>query len=131
MIVPVPSEVLVDHWNEVKPWLRDVYEEVGYDENGILMELLSKNMQLWRGEDFACVTQINIYPKWRVASILFLGGENMKDWLEDLHEVLEPWAKAEGCKYLEGYGRVGWTRALAPYGWKSSYIGRKELDNGQ
>ena len=121
--------MLPDYWTQTKELLEPLYEQAGYDENHMVMSLLGKKMQLWCGDSFACITQINVYPKWKVATVLFIGGDKMADWIDEFNPILCDWAKGEGCRFMEAHGRMGWKRVLNRFNAKTvAMTVRKELD---
>lgn len=50
----------------------------------------------------------------KVCIITVCGGSDMKRWLPLISKI-ENYAKAEGCKRVRIYGRVGWARVLDGY----------------
>jgi hypothetical protein len=50
-----------------------------------------------------------------------LGGERMREWLH-LHHDLERWARTQGCRGMNIWGRPGWQRALGAYGYKKTLV---------
>lgn len=76
----------------------------------------------------AATTRVVEYPVCRSMAIDWIGGKRMKEWLPKFSETLDKYAKDNGCKYIEGWGRPGWIKALKPFGyrqWSPTY--RKEL----
>jgi hypothetical protein len=65
-----------------------------------------------------CITRIALYPAQKWLQIPFCGGHDMRAWLEPLLNVIDDLAVAEMCSGIEIFGRKGWTRALAPYGYR-------------
>ena len=45
-------------------------------------------------------------------------GENMRDWIEGLVEVVTEVALSQGKERITTRGRKGWDRVLAPYGFE-------------
>lgn len=129
MIEPIPSDQIVEHWPEVRESLKAAYEPAGYTGEYVATQLLMRNMQLWRGEKCACVTQINLYPRWKVATVLFLSGKDPLEWGDELMDTIEEWSKNMGCKYVEAHGRIGWSRLGAKRGYRRIWTTvRKEVD---
>ena len=75
--------------------------------------------------DAAMVTQIIDYPKMRTLGLPFLGGTAMRNWLH-YQEQIGQWAKAQGCKEMEGYARKGFARFLTDWFFEWQFI-RKPL----
>ena len=127
-----PSEVW-RHWHLALPFVqRALQHQADYDETAVYTNLLSGNMQLWLVYEpdvavkAAVVTKFINYPLRKVCLIFLLGGDGFAEWGKYLPEVLEPWAKSQGCSHMELRGRDGWARML---GWhKEAIVLRKELD---
>ncbi len=63
----------------------------------------------------------------RYGNIFLVAGEGLTDWLPFVNTLLQE-CKARGCSYVEGTGRPGWERVLAPYGFtKVATTVRKQL----
>jgi hypothetical protein len=80
----------------------------------VLEQLFLGNMHLWLSKtgdriEACCVTQILIYPTAKVCSVFVISGENRGNWMKFEHSIAA-WGKAQGCEYMEGYGRKGWGR---------------------
>lgn len=64
-----------------------------------------------------CCTAIEPYPMARVLNFLLIAGEDMAAWLPEI-ERIHGWARGLGCTVAQVYGRRGWSRVLAPLGFK-------------
>lgn len=106
----VPYTELVDVWPTVSASLAAVFEPVGYTEGHVINELFQRHMQLWVADEFACITEISVLPRWKVCTVLFLAGHGVTRWFDDLMDVLEAWARENGCKYTACHGRPGWKK---------------------
>lgn len=108
-----------------------------YDEVAVYRNLVVGEMLLWMVFEpqptpespavirAAVVTKFLQYPLTKVCLIFGLGGDGIHDWIHLLPEKIEPWAKAQGCNYIELRGREGWERML---GWaREAVVLRKEL----
>ena len=79
-------------------------------------------MQLWIIKHRAAfVTSIVNYSRKKACRFIYLGGEGFQDWMGVATKTLEAWAKANGCDYVEIYGRRGWVREGIKYGYKETY----------
>lgn len=74
-------------------------------------------MQLWVAVDIATreilaavLTRIAVYPRRKSLSIPWVGGRRMTEWLPQMSQVLEGFARQAGCDFLEGASRRGWLR---------------------
>jgi N-acyl-L-homoserine lactone synthetase len=47
---------------------------------------------------------------------MFIAGEDMEIWADQMMEALVNVARHNGCLSIEGMGRPGWTRFLKRYG---------------
>lgn len=76
------------------------------------------------GPDIAAVatTRVAQYPLKKMLVVECLGGNRMKEWLENLTSTLRDFARDSGLDGIEMYGRGGWAKALTPYGWRSSMV---------
>jgi hypothetical protein len=104
-----------------RPWI-----EAALDYNGgthvwadIVAGIESGKMQLWPAPKAALVTEIIKYPRKQVLNV-FLGGGDL-DQIMDMQPSVMAWAKAQGCEALHMSGRLGWTRTLPKYGWRTLY----------
>jgi hypothetical protein len=70
----------------------------------------------WDGEDVnaAAVTEIGVTEWRKVCVVVACAGADMKRWL-DLLELVEEFAKTEGCAAMRIMGRKGWARVLKAY----------------
>lgn len=50
--------------------------------------------------------------------VRYLGGKQMRKWLQALHQDLQRCARELGCDCVSLVGRKGWGRALAGLGWR-------------
>ena len=77
-------------------------------------------------------TRLIQYPRTRAMAIDYIGGKRMREWLPQLSTLMDKYAKDHGCTHIEGGGRKGWMKALAPFGYKPwQPIYRKDLDDGR
>lgn len=67
-----------------------------------------------------CIIQVGVYPAQKWLQIPFCGGTRMKEWLPSLVATLDVFAYNEQCVGVELFGRGGWKRVLAPYGYVPS-----------
>jgi hypothetical protein len=113
-------------WEKAEPHIRKALSKqaaVRYHENDILRLLMEEKAKLWiawdaekETVDAAVVTQILEHPRLRDLHIWLVGGDNLKLWVKEAIEMLEAFAKAEGCSYVTGGMRRGWLRVGTGYG---------------
>ena len=67
-------------------------------------------MWLAEGEEIEAIaiTSIEIYPKWKVCLLRYVSG-NMGTILSG-SDVIENWAREQGCARMETHARKGWER---------------------
>lgn len=58
----------------------------------------------------AFTTRVIVYPRRRALALDWIGGAKMREWSEQLVDVMTKYAKELDCQHLEGYGRKGWSR---------------------
>lgn len=70
----------------------------------------------WNGQkiEAAASTIIRETDSEKLCVLTACGGENMHRWVP-LLELIENWARGEGCKRVRIYGREGWLRILQNY----------------
>ena len=98
-----------------------------YMPDDIREGLLLKDMQLWANGRAIGVTEITKYPRKSVCTVILAAGGPMGDWLPFV-EIIEAWATSKGCSEIRAFGRKGWERVMAQYGWQRAYaVVRKAL----
>lgn len=91
----------------------------------VLNFLSQGRVRLWisydraaRKFDGVAVTEIIQNPRCRECRAWLVAGTNMRAWWREMYHMVEAYARAEGCKYMTGAGRRGWTRFLP--GWREA-----------
>lgn len=124
-VVPVMADFLEGLWWNIEPHVeKAVNAPVGcdlYTVESVKKELLERNMQLWLIEKNskiigAFTTQILVFPKAKVLDVPFGSGTEMKDWLDIAVGAIQRFAVANDCKYIRGYGRLGWAKMVRKMG---------------
>ena len=124
----IQSKDIEKVWPLVAPMLANALK---YDNSGMRLkdlkeEIDADQMQLWLVADdsirCAAVTKIaqSVYGT-KFARILFLAGDSIDEWLNELLAIIEPWAKHHGCEIIEAVGRKGWDRVGKRFGYRHSY----------
>lgn len=72
--------------------------------------------KLWAHEKALVVTEIEQYPRRRVASVWLAGGD-LRTITDEIAPQIYDWAREMGCDSVVLVGRKGWKRALAADGW--------------
>jgi len=100
-----------------------VAKTLAYDECGrywpadIFDLLLAGRSRLWTAYDsdrhafdgFA-VTDIIIWPRMTECRVWMIGGRHLRLWQDEMREMLEAFARDNGCSAITGSGRKGWTK---------------------
>jgi hypothetical protein len=132
MIKMVSGEAVIPHWPHVEPILQRALDRFDYgsDADDVLGDIIKGWRDLWLiGDDSIAITQVNRLPKFAVLDISLLAGDRIDQWLSDLVIAFTNYAEAIGCKYIDGFGRKGWTKKLEAYGFKPySYDVRLEIN---
>lgn len=121
---PIPSGLVASAWHLAEPWVRAAVEEGALVETpeSYRARCVEGSAQLWLIRDpgvVGCgVTEIYETSKGLTCAVPVLAARSFEDALKPLFEMVERWARAEGCVRMEGFGRQGWVRALKPYGWR-------------
>lgn len=120
------------YWGHAQPMLQRALDRFDYgsDSDDILMDIINGGRQLWLiGEDAIAITSICTLPKFSVLDISLLAGDRIDLWLDDLVIAFRNYAGVMNCKYIDGFGRKGWTKKLEAYGFKPySYDVRLEVN---
>ena len=127
----VPTLAVESVWGSVKNLITKTNDDV-LNDNDIKGYLLNGDYTLWVAIDeeskdvvAAMTTEFAYYPRDKVCRVVTLAGERMKEWIGNL-DMVEDWAKEQGCNYLDMYGRRGWIKVLQD--WKEdSVLLRKKL----
>lgn len=132
VIDPIQSVEVLDHWDEVEPLLARVLDRLdsGRGSEDVLTALQQRKMQLWSVNNWqaACVTRLGVLPQWKALTVVYLAGDGLSEWFDDLMEVLESFANDHGCKYVDVYGRRGWKKVGAHRGYReAATVMRKQL----
>ena len=123
-LIPVISTDVVSWWALAEPWVRSAVDEFALLETAesYKARCVERTAQLWLITDghhtVGCgITEIYDTPKGLTCAVPVAAAVSMEHIGPALEEI-EAWAKAEGCVRLQGYGRLGWVRALKPHGWR-------------
>lgn len=87
--------------------------------DGFLEDCLGGDVQIWivmEGREKLCtvLTCLVEYHAWKAARVIGLAGKDMGSWIHMTPRV-EAWAKDNGCKTIEIWGRKGWKRVHGGY----------------
>lgn len=132
----VPVDQIGRVWDQVEPMLKKAADisDGRFTIDHIRDMLLRDQNHLWvvfyppMRVVSAVTTVFNVYPGNKWLSVQFLGGEEMREWIGELVEVMSRWSKDNGCAGIECSGRPGWSRVLLPLGFlESNRFYQKEI----
>ncbi len=116
MITGIPSDQINQWWPLVEPFVARglEYADGKYSTEDIRRGLNERTYQLWMANvlDSICVTTIVDYPRKRVCNVLLAAGNHLHRWVDEMDATISAWAKENGCRSIETYGRPGWERVL-------------------
>jgi len=108
-------------WDDVKELIAKTNDDV-LNEEDILAYLKTGHYILWivtKPDSVSIVAAITIeyahYPRHKMCRVVTLAGESMFEWIDEGLLMLEDWAKAQGCAYMDMYARRGWKKVLKEY----------------
>lgn len=124
-----------DMWLKILPFVKKLVPKTHgrITETSLLEEVRKGETQLWVSFDIGndiiafIMTKVRVYPKKRLLSFEYIGGEKIDDWFTEAHDVISQWAAipesqgGPGCQGVEAYGRIGWVRFLKPRGWTQEF----------
>lgn len=62
------------------------------------------------------------YDEVKLLQVRMLAGDFFSEWIDDMHGVLEKFARENGCVGMELVGRRGWVRKLERFGWREAFV---------
>lgn len=132
----VPKHQVSKVWILVEPLLKSAIMKwlPVWDTADLYDEIQNDTKQLWIAYDAqkerlygAVITEIITYPRAKIANVMLLGGNNIKEWKDEMGSAIESFARTEGCYALQASGRKGWQN-LFPDMFESASIINKILD---
>ena len=99
-----------------------------YSLTDLLERIADGRMQAHVSRETIAVTEISVYPKRRVLTIILLVGD-LEDG-ENLHAQVLDFARKMECDAIITQGRVGWARLAKSHGWQTvstNMVFRKEV----
>lgn len=128
-------DVSIDHvtalWPHVRAHIAKALDREGsgrflpIDVLNLLLEGKARLWVAWNSEtktaDAAVVTQFIKYPRKTELHIWIIGGGNMRAWIKPGREMIEAFARAQGCDFVTGAFRRGWIR-MGGEGWKETGV---------
>jgi hypothetical protein len=133
----VTPEQALEYWPTLSPYLKESLDH-GVGESTLMdyfKKIINYQAQLWvfmtdeneiKGVG---LTQFLEYSTHKTLHIIGAAGVNWSEWA-DQYYIVERFAKDNGCKAVEQWGRAGWTKILPKVipGFETVYhVMRKEI----
>jgi hypothetical protein len=120
MLLLSPDQAL-QNWPEISMMLNRALEH-GQGESTLtdyMRKIINYNAQCWAivgesGLEGCGLTEILTYAQHKTLHIIVFAGSNFEDQAKHFQSVLD-FAKHNGCKSVEQWGRDGWMRMLPKY----------------
>ena len=98
-----------------------------FEAEDIKEGLLKNPQQLWVAFNDkkiygAVVTEVTKYPRMTALTVHFLAGIEFESWKEPMLKLVQQFGKDNGCKLIDSYGRPGWEKVWANYGYTKRFI---------
>jgi hypothetical protein len=128
--IKIESNLINQIWILVKDLIQNSCDRAGgfADANDVKSWLEQDKMQLWVAWDnnnktikCVCVTEIRVYPKFKVCDCKITTGTNYKSWVNFM-DIICKWAKLNNCKKMEIFTRPGWERILKHKGFIKTHV---------
>ena len=126
-LIGIGSHQIDDYWGYVKPFVDKAMQRSTTETTAQVFVALKTNAaHLWLSAkdgrvQSICIVQISEKPLGRVCSIWICTGTNRKEWMQ-FHDIIEGWAKANGCNRMRHEARMGWAREMKKYGYAMSHV---------
>mgnify|MGYP003110656616 FL=1 len=121
----VPVDEIRNIWENISEYMKKAadYTYGRYTEIDILHECLTHKFNLWvaykEGPEYigAACTELIVYPRKKVLSVVFLSGDDFPEWMPEIDQKFVDFAKVLECDFVEACGRAGWERKVKKLGW--------------
>lgn len=101
-------------WREMKPLIQKALDHADeYDMGDVLHWLHTGAWQGWYTPNAVACTRIATFPKHRTCVVVLAAGK--LDEIVQAEPGIADFARENGCKYVEIFGRKGWKRSLEGY----------------
>jgi hypothetical protein len=130
LVTLIPLDYIDDVWPEIEAFMEGAakYTYGRFNAEDIKAGLKNNIQQLWVAFDEsnkfygAVVTEVIVYPRMTTLVMHFTGGIDLPRWKQPMLETLQRFAKENGCKVIESYGRSGWERVFKNDGFKKRFM---------
>mgnify|MGYP003124856050 FL=1 len=135
----VPAGYVTSLWFEVRDYLGPAVARTRgrWSMESLHAALLGEHQHLWLAFDEnnqidgVGTTEFVDYPCKRMLAIQFLGGKNFNDWVWDMVDCFNNWAKDNHCDGVEAKARTGFWKWLEQDGYTRSFtVYEKGLNDG-
>ena len=98
-----------------------------FEAEDIKEGLLKNPQQLWVAFNDkkiygAVVTEVTKYPRMTALTVHFLAGIDFESWKDPMLKLVQQFGKDNGCTLIDSYGRPGWEKVWANYGYTKRFI---------
>jgi len=136
-MTPVPPAYLDAVWRDILPFVTAaVATSAGaFTASSVYKDAKSGFHTVWIivSDDviqLMLTTRIVQYPEKRALIVDWVGGGDLRNVLETGLDTLKDYARDNSCTEIEGSGRKGWEKWLAPHGWTHQHVAYKlEIDD--
>ncbi len=122
----VPAKKAIEKWHTIEPFIQKIIDriEAGHSTEQVLTEIQHNNMHLWaeiqgRG---VILTQFLRYPRYITLFVYMTGGQNLKEWGSEAHDIIEKFGRDNGASFVEFWGRPGWEKMARQNGYDEKFI---------
>jgi hypothetical protein len=137
IIQQLTKEQTIENWPTISRYLRQVIEH-GQGESTLtdyLTKVLIDMAQCWAVVDHGTIVGVGLteflqYTQHKTLHIIAFSGSNFEEQSK-VFPTVEQFARDNGCKAIEQWGRQGWAKVLPQYvpGFKQAYVVmRKDLE---
>ena len=103
----------------VEPYLKRLSVHSGYDIDDVYQAIDDRQMQLWAGEHYVVLTQIQILPQFKSLHLFFVAGDRIDVWEATALDLLVDFALSKGCERITAHGRDGWKSRMKKCGFEN------------
>jgi hypothetical protein len=125
VLVPKPAPISDGDWVAIEHWVRLALKRGLSTEDAASYRASCERgqRQLWHvvtddRVSGVVISEVYDHPEGLTVAMPVTAAESLNDSMPMVLATIEWWARDMGAKRLEGNGRLGWLKALKPYGWK-------------
>jgi hypothetical protein len=109
-------------WFYAKPYIEMAMKDsLGETAEDLHEAILGDKAQLWISDGGAAVSRV-LQGKKKAMQIVAMGGDNMREWLDEMVNGWKEFAKEQRCDLVMASGRRGWKREMSKYGFGEKYV---------